>query len=228
MPRYNLQRGSNILFLFFLSSQFNISSTYFFTPHKTRLLTRGWHFFLTTTSYEYANRSFRATSWKQRNVSVVFLSFFFFFCLSLTIRKLFTYGPPPRYCDGMEGPIVEEASSSMPYLFPPISLLLMFTVYSRKLLTFRGAAQKWNWWKANKKVDWHGSRKWNLFIYLYVCVYSGPRSASFEQMTSASFVVVDIVERERRREETKGLSALNFTFHSWLAFLFFHHSDGLY
>lgn len=169
MPRYNLQRGSNILFLFFLSSQFNISSTYFFTPHKTRLLTRGWHFFLTTTSYEYANRSFRATSWKQRNVSVVFLSFFFFFCLSLTIRKLFTYGPPPRYCDGMEGPIVEEASSSMPYLFPPISLLLMFTVYSRKLLTFRGAAQKWNWWKTNKKVDWHGSRKWNLFIYLYVC-----------------------------------------------------------
>lgn len=98
-----------------------------------------------------------------------FFFLFFFFCLSLTIRKLFTYGPPPRYCDGMEGPIVEEASSSMPYLFPPISLLLMFTVYSRKLLTFRGAAQKWNWWKANKKVDWHGSRKWNLFIYLYVC-----------------------------------------------------------
>lgn len=67
-----------------------------------------------------------------------------------------------------------------------------------------------------------------VYIFVRVCVYSGPRSASFEQMTSASFVVVDIVERERRREETKGLSALNFTFHSWLAFLFFHHSDGLY
>lgn len=45
-----------------------------------------------------------------------------------------------------------------------------------------------------------------VYIFVRVCVHSGPRSASFEQMTSASFVVVDIVERERRREETKGLS----------------------
>lgn len=122
----------------------------------------------------------------------------FFFSPSLTIRKLFTV----RYCDGMEGRCDGRGeSSSMPYLFPSISLL--FTVYSRKLLTFRGVAEKWNWWKANKKVDWHGPRKWNLF-YMFARVYGGPWSASFQQMTSASFVVVDIVvERGKKKKKQR-------------------------
>lgn len=144
----------------------------------------------------------------------------FFFSPSLTIRKLFTV----RYCDGMEGRCDGRGeSSSMPYLFPSISLL--FTVYSRKLLTFRGVAEKWNWWKANKKVDWHGPRKWNLF-YMFARVYGGPWSASFQQMTSASFVVVDIVVERGKKKKNKEI--INVEFHVSFGPRFSHPDpDGL-
>lgn len=46
-----------------------------------------------------------------------------------------------------------------------------------------------------------------VYIFVRVCVHSGPRSASFEQMTSASFVVVDIVEKERGN---KGIISVKF------------------
>lgn len=47
------------------------------------------------------------------------------------------------------------------------------------------------------------------FVYIYVCIcvciytvgLDQPRS--MQQMTSASFVVVDIVERERKREKQR-------------------------
>ena len=58
-------------------------------------------------------------------------------------------------------------------------------------------------------------RENEICLYIYVYARLPPRSASFEQMTSASFVVVDIVDRERERERTKRLSTLNFTFRSF-------------
>lgn len=200
MPRYNLQRGSNILFLFFLSSQFNISSTYFFTPHKTRLLTRGWHFFLTTTSYEYANRSFRATSWKQRNVSVVFLSFFFFLP-QFNYSQTFHVRPPSPILR-WNGRTNSRRGIFFDALFIPadISSIDVYCLFE-KAVNFSRSRSKVELMES-KQESWLTRIEKMKFVYIFVrvCVHSGPRSASFEQMTSASFVVVDIVEREREEE----------------------------
>lgn len=228
MPRYNLQRGSNILFLFFLSSQFNISSTYFFTPHKTRLLTRGWHFFLTTTSYEYANRSFRATSWKQRNVSVVFLSFLFFLP-QFNYSQTFHVRPPSPILR-WNGRTDSRRGIFFDALFIPtdISSIDVYCLFE-KAVNFSRSRSKVELMES-KQESWLTRIEKMKFVYIFVRVRVQWASISLVRTNDKRIVCGGWYcrERERRREETKGLSALNFTFHSWLAFLFFHHSDGLY
>ena len=73
--------------------------------------------------------------------------------------------------------------------------------------------------QTRKLIDTDRENEICLYIYVYARV--PPRSASFEQMTSASFVVVDIVDRERERER-ENKEIINVKFHS------FFFSDGLY
>lgn len=209
MPRYNLQRGSNILFLFFLSSQFNISSTYFFTPHKTRLLTRGWHFFLTTTSYEYANRSFRATSWKQRNVSVVFLSFFFFLP-QFNYSQTFHVRPPSPILR-WNGRTDSRRGIFFDALFIPadISSIDVYCLFE-KAVNFSRSRSKVELMES-KQESWLTRIEKMKFVYIFVRVRVQWASISLVRTNDKRIVCGGWYCREREKERgNKGIISVKF------------------
>ena len=134
---------------------------------------RGWHFFPRAVYLLRVCKPSHHFSSNELETKKYFSSFFFFF--TLTVRKLFTYTPlllSFLYCDGMEGPIVEE-EIFFDALFIPIDISSI-DVYC----LFEKAVNFSSRWKVelmeSKQESWLTRIEKMKFVYTYMYMRGSP------------------------------------------------------
>lgn len=176
VTRNNLQRGSNVLSLFFFFFS-NISSTYFFSRRdETRLLTRGWHFFPRAAYLLRVCKPSHHFSSNELETKKYFSSFFFFFLHLNRSQTFYLRSPPPLlfpYFDGMEGPIVEEGIFFDALFIPiDISSIDVYCLFEKAVNFSRSR------WKVelmeSKQESWLTRIEKMKFVYTYMYMRGSP------------------------------------------------------